>query len=105
MVKLNDLEWLITVIKVYLVAQILLWCYGGPNCSIVTVALMDDAGIAINLEETWRALYLASIPWIDASKNHLQILAYDLSLSQALSISFAINRRHGTGGVATSYST
>lgn len=66
---------------------------------------MDDGSIAINLEETWCALYLESIPWIDASKNHLQILAYDLSLSKALSISFAINRRHGTGGVATSYST
>lgn len=51
------------------------------------MALMDDASIAINLEETWCALYLESIPWIDASKNHLQILAYDLSLSQALSIS------------------
>lgn len=28
-----------------------LWCYGGQDCLPVTVALMGDAGAAINLEE------------------------------------------------------
>lgn len=40
---------------------------------------MDDAGAAVNLEEAWCVLYLDSMPWIDTSKNHLQIPAYDLS--------------------------
>lgn len=48
------------------------------------MALMDGASIAISLEEIWCALYLESIPWIDASKNHLQILAYDLSSKSSL---------------------